>query len=86
MDEYIYMVVVPHERSHKMLPLVPIKHMTEYADSAMQYMNVETTFMRAAMKEELIKVMGTPDDDFGPMIVPGLTWIKQTRCIQVKHT
>ena len=68
-----------------MLPLVPIQHMEDYKDFGLQYMNLEIVLMRRAMRAELIKAMGTDEDDFGPVVVPGLTWIKQTRCIQVKQ-
>ena len=69
-----------------MIPLLSIQHMHAYAEHDFQYMNLEAVYMRQAMKKELVKYMGTVHDDFGPMLVPGLTWIKQTRCIQVKHT
>ena len=69
------MVVIAHERSLKMMPLVPCKHMLPTA--RFQYLNVDATYMREAMKMELIKNMGTPDDDFSPVIAPGLTLNKQ---------
>ena len=72
---YIYMVVIAHERSFKMLPLVPCKHMLPTARS--QYLNADATYMREAMKMELIANMGTPDDDFSPVIAPRLTLNKQ---------
>ena len=76
------MIVVAHERSYKMLPLVPCMHMVPTA--RFQYLNTDATFMRDAMKTELIASMGTVDDDFAPVIVPGLTLNKQDIYTQIK--
>ena len=76
------MIVIAHERSFKMMPLVPCMHMVPTA--RLQYLNSDATFMRDAMKMALIASMGTVDDDFAPVIVPGLTLNKQDIYTQIK--
>ena len=70
------MIVKPHVRSFKMLNLVPLKHMMEYMHIKVQYINVDITQMRAAMKEAAIYELGTDDDDFGTVIIPGRIQVK----------
>ena len=76
MGEYIFMIVVPHVRCKKMLDLVPLNHMTEYMHIKVQYINVDITQMRAAMKEAAIYELGTDDDDFCSVIMPGRIQVK----------
>ena len=70
------MIVRPHMRSFKNLNVVPIKHMLEYMHIGVQYINIDITNMREAMKEAAIYELGTNDDDFCTVIMPGQIKVK----------
>ena len=65
------MIVKPHKTDNMTMPLVNPRTLAPYTASGFQYMNIELVQIRAAMKGEIMRDVGTPMDDFSGIELPG---------------
>ena len=70
-DKYLYMIVKPHKTDNMTMPLVNPMTLAAFTASGFQYMNMEFVQIRAAMRGEIMRDVGTGMDDFSAISMPG---------------